>query len=108
MAKIFNITDKLSADSTAILEVFDKKLEFKTDAETVFTALEIADATMGVKERYKALQNLIFTEEAAAELDTMKLSFKSYQTVVETAFNLAIGREEDEETQGEPQTQATT
>ena len=43
MAKVYNITDKLSAENTAILEVFDEKLEFKTDAETVFKALEVAD-----------------------------------------------------------------
>ena len=30
MAKVYNITDKLSAENTAILEVFDEKLEFKT------------------------------------------------------------------------------
>lgn len=102
MAKVYNITDKLSAENTAILEVFDEKLEFKTDAETVFKALEVADENMGVKERYETLQDLLFTKESSRALTKQKLDFASYQQVVETAFNIAIGRYDGEaEVQGE-------
>ena len=108
MAKTYNITDKLSTDNTVIVKVFDAELEVKTDVETVFTALEMSDMDMGIKERYTKMQELLFTEESAKKLSEMKLPFGSYQSVVETAFNIAIGRYVEEAPAGEQAMQDMT
>ena len=104
MAKTYNITDKLSADNTEFVKVFDADLEVKVDVETVFRALEMSDEDMEVKERYTKMQELLFTEESAKKLTEMKLPFKSYQYVVETAFNIAMGRYDEESSAGEQET----
>ena len=71
MAKTYNITDKLSADNTEFIKVFNEDLEVKVDVETVFKALEMSDEDMEVKERYTKMQELLFTEESAKKLTEM-------------------------------------
>lgn len=101
MAKVFDITDKLSNENTVILKVKDTDLEVKIDAETVLKALAMSDEETSVGERYLGMQKVLFTEESSDKITKLNLPFPAYKTVVETAFSIAVGSYDEGETQGE-------
>lgn len=92
MAKVVNITDKLSFDENPKLEIKGKQYEVNADARTMLEIMgafrnnEGLDATLGAYEK-------LFKEEDREELN--KLSFADLMKVIEAAMKLAQGGEEE-------------
>lgn len=97
MAKVVNITDKLSFNENPWLEIQGKEYEVNADAKTV---LEIMGSFSGKGEIEAALFSYerLFSEQDREELN--KLSFRNLMVVIEEAMQLAIGGEEDAAREG--------
>ena len=101
MAKIYDITDRLSDENTVVLKVPNAELQVKIDSETVLKTLAMSDENMSVRDRYLGMQSVLFTKESSEKLTELNLPFSAYKLAVETAFTIAVGSYEGEETQGE-------
>lgn len=107
MAKVVDITEKLSFDENPKLLIRGEELEINADAATVLKILDIVgDGQLGIKGTIKCM-NLLMGKESREKLDAMKLSFADYMEVINRAMNLASGTPE-EDGAGETQTRTMT
>lgn len=109
MAKVVDISDKLSFDENPKLKIMHLQVEVKADAESMVKLMGVlakgndrAILTEGL--------NCIFKEEDVKKICKLKykkkpLSSKSLMTIIEEGMNLVMG-EMDEE--GELETPTTT
>lgn len=96
MAKVVDITDKLSFDENPKLKIKDVELEVNADATSILklmgslTTKNEAEATM---EAYE----ILFSEEDRAKIAAMKIPFKDFKTLIEASINLVTGEEGGEQ-----------
>lgn len=103
MAKVVDITDKLSFDENPKLRIKDVEVTVNADAETM---LRIMGAFGNESEMQASLKayDLMFSEKDQKKINSLKLSAKSLMTLIQEAMNLVMG----EDDQGEDQTRTTT
>ena len=104
MAKKIDITEKLSFEENPRLVVKGKELEVNADAATVLKIMGILGEGEGTPKQVAEMYDQIFSDDAKEEIKAMKLSFRDFQTLVETAITLIT----DDGESGEAQTHATT
>lgn len=98
MAKIVDITDKLSFDENPKVVVKGKELEVNADATTVLKIMGILGDGEDVKPNdVVKMYELIFSEADRKKIDKMKLQFADFQTLVFSAISLITGEEESGE-----------
>lgn len=97
---IYSLTDKLHFEENPKIEINGKKYEVKADAETVLTLLTLL-REKGEFEATLAAAPLLFSEKDLKAIKALKLSFKDYGILLETAASLALGNDPDENSQGE-------
>lgn len=96
MAKVRNITDKLTFDGNPSLIIRDKKLEVNADAPTMLKIMNIMSGDVEI-EQVKDTYDLIFPEKSKKTIDEMKLSVADWMTVVQEAMELIM----EDDSQGE-------
>ena len=109
MSKIIDITDKLSFEEKPCIQIKGTVIPVNNDAASMLKVMAIMEesATHMTTENIERLEGLLFDEEAAALLRSLKLTISNYvQTIMQTAKKDENRFEEDE--QGEEATQATT
>ena len=89
MAKIVDITDKLSFDGNPKLVIKGKELEVNADAPTMLKVI-LRNDDPGVQEVLDAY-DMMFQEKTRNEIDKMKLSFRDLMIVVQEAVSLITG-----------------
>lgn len=97
MAKIIDITDKLSFEDNPKLVIKGKELEVNADAPTMLKVMGLMGSDPGADEIIKTYE-LMFTGKAKKELESMKLSFHDLIIVVQEAVTLITG---DDDNRGE-------
>lgn len=106
MAKVIDITEKLSFDDNPRLRVKDQELEVRTDAMTVLKIMQ----TMSGEDRMEAIYEcscLLFSEEDMQKLEKLRLSVNDFMTLVSAAMDIATGND-GEDGAGEAPTRTTT
>ena len=104
MAKKVDITSKLEMDGNPYLVVGDKELEVNADAGTVLMLMgKYGDAGEQTTKDVLEMYELIFPEDARADIKEMKLSFADLRTIIQEGIKLILG-EDEEENSGEIQT----
>lgn len=94
MARVKDITDKLSFDVNPCLVIKGKKLEVNADAPTMLKIMGLVNGEgIGVGNMDKAYE-LVFPEKSRKEIEKMKLSVNDWMVVVEEAMNLILGEDE--------------
>lgn len=103
MAKVVDITDRLSFDENPKLKIKDVEVTVNADAETM---LRIMGAFGNESEMQASLKayDLMFSEKDRKKINGLKLPAKSLMTLIQEAMNLVMG----EDDQGEDQTRTTT
>lgn len=103
MAKVVDITDKLSFDENPKLRIKDVEVTVNADTETM---LRIMGAFGNESEMQASLKayDLMFSEKDRKKINGLKLPAKSLMTLIQEAMNLVMG----EDDQGEDQTRTTT
>lgn len=109
MSKIIDITNKLNFEEKPCIQIKGTVIPVNNDAASMLKVMAIMEesATHMTTENIERLEGLLFDEEAAASLRSLKLTISDYvQTIMQTAMVAANHFEEDE--QGEEATPATT
>lgn len=95
MAKVIDITDKLTFDGNPLLMIKDKKLEVNADAPTMLKVMGLmGNGEPGPKEIVD-MYEMMFPEKSQKEIEKMKLNFSDLVTVVEAAVGLIINTDGD-------------
>ena len=94
MAKVIDITEKLSFEPYPKLKIKDIEVEVRNDAETVLKLLQVVQES-GELEAVLKSTGLLFSEKDQKKLEKLKLPFRDYAEVVSEAMNLATGADED-------------
>lgn len=98
MAKIVDITDKLSFDENPKVVVKGKELEVNADAATALKIMGLlGDGNSAQPSDVVEMYELIFSDTDRKKIDKMKLQFADFQTLVFSAINLITGEEESGE-----------
>ena len=91
MAKVVDITDKLTFEENPSLEIKGKTIEVNADAPTMLKVMGLMGREdPGIQEIMEAF-GLMFTEKSKKELDKLKLSFRDLIVVVQEAVQLIAG-----------------
>lgn len=91
MARVVDITDKLSFDENPTLVVKGKKLEVNADAPTLLKVMSLlGNKEPGIDEILGAY-NLIFSEEAKKGIEALKPSFGDMVIIIQEAVSLVTG-----------------
>mgnify|MGYP000084593456 FL=1 len=99
MARVLDITDRLTFDGNPSLKIRDKELEVNADAPTMLKVMNLMqDGGVG-NEQVAEVYNLVFSEESQKAIEEMKLSINDWMVVVQSAMELITGP--TSETKGE-------
>lgn len=98
MAKVVDITEKLSFDENPIMQIGTLEVEVNADAETMLRLMG-AFGNKGELQAVEEALNLIFKPEDVEKICNIKkgkkkLSAKSLMVIVEEAINLVMGEDE--------------
>lgn len=105
MAKVIDITAKLSAAELPKICIRGEELEVNNDAETVLKLMGMVNNGFS-NEDVLVVLDLLFPAESRSKLADMKLKFKDYLLIASTAMDLAVDAGEDGV--GEDETHTTT
>ena len=108
MSKIIDITDKLNFEEKPIIKVKDVEIKANNDAVTMLKVIALFDNDgkgMSVK-NVLDIYNLLFDEENQQKIESLKLNFEDFSTLVVNAAQAVINN--GEEVEGETTTPATT
>lgn len=96
MAKVVDITEKLSFDENPKLIIKGEEFEVNSDATTVlqmmgdFSKKSEIDASLSAYDR-------MFSEKDRKRIEKMKLPFMDLMTIIEEGMNLVMGEEDQGE-----------
>lgn len=91
MAKVVDITDKLTFDGNPYLMIKGEKLEVNADAPTLLKVMGLfGNGHPGPKETLE-VYNLMFPEKSRKEIDKMKPIFSDLLTIIQEAVSVATG-----------------
>ncbi|MGN1030100.1 MAG: hypothetical protein ACI4PQ_00690 [Butyricicoccaceae bacterium] len=106
MAKVIDITEKLTFDDNPRLRVKDQELEVRTDAMTVLKIMQAMSGENQMAAIYECF-HLLFSEEDMKKVEDLRLSMDDFMTLVSTAMDIATGNDEENGV-GEAPTRTTT
>ena len=99
MARVLDITDRLTFDGNPSLKIRDKVLEVNADAPTMLKVMNFMQNGNVRNDQVMEAYNLVFPEESQKAIEEMKLSINDWMTVVQSAMELITGP--TSETKGE-------
>lgn len=109
MSKIIDITNKLNFEEKPIIKVKDVEIKANNDAVTMLKVVALFDENGdgGSVKDILNIYNLLFDEENRKKIESLKLSFEDFSTLVMESAQFIVnnGEEPDE---GETATPATT
>lgn len=91
MARIVDITDKLSFDGNPSLVIKGKTLEVNADAPTMLKVMGLVDNDNPGPKEIADMYEMMFPEKSKKEIEKLKLGFNDLIVVVEAAVGLIIG-----------------
>lgn len=97
MGKIVDITEKLEFGANPRIAVKGKEYEVNADAETVLKIMGILSDEGTTAAAVVKMYELIFSEKERAAIAKLKLQFRDFRTLVETALNLVTGADEEKD-----------
>lgn len=98
MAKVIDITEKLTFDENPSLKIKGKVLEVNADAPTMLKVMGLMGGGNPGPKEIVDMYEIMFPEKSRKDIEKMKLGFGDLITVVEAAVDLIIG---EENSQGE-------
>lgn len=91
MAKVIDITEKLTFEGNPSLMIKGKKLEVNADAPTMLKVMGLMSTDEpGMDEILKAY-DMMFPEKSQKEIEKLKLNFNDLVVVIKEGINLITG-----------------
>lgn len=91
MAKVVDITDKLTFDGNPCLMINEEKLEVNADAPTMMKVINVTRNGGTSEENMNELYELVFPEKSRKVIDSLKLLVPDWMTVIQEAIKLITG-----------------
>ena len=108
MSKIIDITNKLNFEAKPIIKVKNIEIEANHDAVTMLKVAALFDNgsnSFDVKD-VLTVYNLLFDEENQKKVESLKLNFEDFSTLIMESAQVLINN--GEQVEGETKTPATT
>lgn len=96
MAKVVDITDKLSFEENPKLKIKDVEVTVNADAETMLRIMGAFGNESEMQASLKAYE-LMFSEKDRKKINSLKLPAKSLMTLIQEAMSLVMGGESEGE-----------
>lgn len=93
MAKVVDITEKLTFDGNPRLGIMGKELEVRADAPIMLKVMGLMGQESPGIEEILETYSLLFPEESRKTLEELKLGFKDLVIVIQEAVRLIAGEE---------------
>ncbi len=93
MAKIIDITDKLSFEENPRLKIKDTEIKVNADAKTMLKIMGLFKNKSEMEASLEAF-DLLIDEKEKKKLEKLNLLFKDYMKVIEMAMELVQGEDE--------------
>ena len=93
MAKVVDITEKLTFDGNPRLGIMGKELEVRADAPIMPKVMGLMGQESPGIEEILETYSLLFPEESRKTLEELKLGFKDLVIVIQEAVSLIAGEE---------------
>lgn len=90
MARVVDITDKLTFEGNPSLMIKGKKLEVNADAPTMLKVMGLMSDDPGVDEILK-VYDMMFPEKSKKEIEKLGIGFSDLIVVVQEAVDLIVG-----------------
>ena len=105
MARVFDITDKLSFEENPILKIKDVEIEVNTNAMDILNIIGAMKDDTNSQSLLYMLETLFPSAESMAKIKNLKLSMGDMKVFIKEAISRVMG---DDGSEGEDQTPATT
>lgn len=103
MAKVVDITEKLSFDENPKIKIKGHEFEVNSDAKTMLEIMGLF-STKNEAEASTEAYKMLFNEKDRKTIEKLKLPFKDFMRIIEISMSLIMGEEE----QGEAETRTMT
>ncbi|HIT63387.1 MAG TPA: hypothetical protein IAC37_02890 [Candidatus Ventrimonas merdavium] len=90
MARVVDITDKLTFEGNPTLVIKGKSIEVNSDAPTMLKVMGLMNGEPGIQEILDVF-DLMFPEKSKKELSKLKLNFQDLVVVIQEAVSLISG-----------------
>ncbi len=91
MARVMDITEKLTFDGNPKLVIRGKEIEVNADAPTMLKVMALmGNDDPGAKDIVDAY-DLLFPDKSKKEIDKLKLGFQDFIVLVQEAVQLVVG-----------------
>lgn len=94
MAKVLDITEKLSFEGNPCLMIKEKKIEVNADAPTMLKVMGLMSTDDPGADEVLETYRLIFPEISQKKIEALKLNFADLVIVIQSAIQLVTGGEE--------------
>lgn len=94
MARVVDITDKLTFEGNPTLVIKGKSIEVNSDAPTMLKVMGLMNGEPGIQEILDVF-DLMFPEKSKEELNKLKLNFQDLVVVIQEAVSLISGDGKD-------------
>lgn len=98
MAKVIDITEKLTFDGNPSLVIKGKKLEVNADAPTMLKVMALMSVDDPSMDEILKTYDMMFPEKSQKEIEKLRLNFNDLVVVIKEGINLITG---DTASQGE-------
>lgn len=96
MAKVVDITDKLSFDQNPNIMIRDQQFEVNADAKSMLEIMGLFSSKSETEAAVGAYE-ILFSKKDREKIDKMKLPFKDLMKIIQIAMDLVSGEDEQGE-----------
>lgn len=93
---LYSLTDKLNFEDSPQIQIKDKIITVKDDAETALQLIDILDKEGEMQASLKASE-LLFSAKDLKTISGLKLNMRDYSVFLRTAIALCLGNDPDED-----------
>ena len=97
---VYSLTEKLNFEDNPQIQIKDKKITVKSDAETALKLVDVLDREGEMQASIKATK-LLFSEKDQKIISDLKLNMRDYSILLKTAIALCLGNDPDEDLDSE-------
>ena len=93
---LYSLTDKLNFEASPQIQIKDKIVTVKDDADTALRLVDILDKEGEMQASIRATE-LLFSEKDQKTIRNLKLNMRDYSVFLKTAIALCLGNDPDED-----------
>ena len=97
---VYSLTEKLNFEDNPKIQIKDKTITVKADAETALKLVDILDREGEMRASIKASE-LLFSAKDYKTISSLNLNMRDYTILLKTAIALCLGNDPDSDSDSE-------